>query len=116
MKVIFRPEICGLYDIIIREITDNIFRETGLVHFIEICSIEADNFDLQYYENIIIEEGHYWGLDDFSIDFRTDPKVHEIMKDCEGIKIIEVPDSAKIYIYSDDDGSESIHEEHRVWR
>jgi hypothetical protein len=29
--------------------------------------------------------------------------------------VVEIPDGVKWYIYADDDGSETIHEEHRIW-
>lgn len=31
------------------------------------------------------------------------------------LKIVEIPDSVEWYVYTDDDGSESVHERHRVW-
>ncbi len=31
-------------------------------------------------------------------------------------KVVELPDEVKWYLYVGEDGSESIHEEHRVWR
>lgn len=34
----------------------------------------------------------------------------------KGVKVVELPDGVKWYLRCDDDGSESIHEEHRVWR
>ena len=30
-------------------------------------------------------------------------------------KVVEIPDDVRWYIRSEDDGSESIHEEHRIW-
>ena len=34
--------------------------------------------------------------------------------DCSELKIVEIPDSVNWYI-SDDDGMETIEEEHRIW-
>lgn len=31
------------------------------------------------------------------------------------VKIVEIPEGVDWYIYSDDDGTETIHEQHRVW-
>lgn len=36
--------------------------------------------------------------------------------DCSCLKVVEVPDDVRWYIREDDDGSESVHEMHRVWR
>ena len=33
----------------------------------------------------------------------------------EGLKIVEIPDDVKWYIFQDDDGSETINEVHRSW-
>lgn len=33
----------------------------------------------------------------------------------KNIKVIEIPDDVKWYIHETDTGSESIHEEHRIW-
>jgi hypothetical protein len=32
------------------------------------------------------------------------------------LKVVEIPDDVEWYVYEADDGQESVHEEHRVWR
>ena len=32
------------------------------------------------------------------------------------LKVVEIPDGVDWYIYSDDDGSEAVHEKHRIWQ
>lgn len=38
------------------------------------------------------------------------------LKRLDGVKVCDIPDDIQWYIREDDDGSESIHEVHRVWR
>lgn len=75
--------------------------------------------DLSFYETVRYQF-NYWKHDPESIEIRTNPDVIESIKMLginagECLKIIEIPDGIQFYIHRCDDGSEQIHEKHRIW-
>jgi hypothetical protein len=76
--------------------------------------------------NTIIRDELIYCLDTSSQKFRTCSwLVEKVEKDggdsvvpvgsTTRLKIVEIPDGVEWYVYSNDDGSESINEKHRVW-
>jgi len=60
----------------------------------------------------------------FSIS-RDDPQLIEVVeelgtlanpKNGSQLKVVEIPDNVKWYVHSYEDGTEAVHEEHRVWK
>lgn len=72
-----------------------------------------------YYYTIKVVDGNMYDWDLESIEFRTDPLIHQFFHD-NGLldnqtKVIEIPDDVQWAIASWEDGSESIEENHRSW-
>lgn len=70
------------------------------------------------------EAAHFLWDRDFTMDEkRADPDLVKVVEELgdrangqfASLKIVEIPDDVKWYIYGPDFGNESIHEVHRVW-
>ncbi len=74
---------------------------------------ETDNLYIPYLDSI------YYNIC-YTNEFRTHPDIYlNVLKHLgvlgEGLKIVEIPDGVKFYIFGHDDGSEIINERHRTW-
>jgi hypothetical protein len=130
MKVIIAPEVCGFS--LSRECLEELFaRRPDL--FDEPFPAEelrlegqSDAELLDWHSSAVLREGHLYFLKEKEPGLRTDAVLLTALeaygdtalrgKDCGRLKILEVPDEARWYIREEDDGSESVHEMHRVWR
>jgi len=104
------------------------FYERKFSHSVNIHSeyIRVDNLDNYFYMSLndlgdilrddskLYSKENYFDQDTIlRDDINLIQAVEEIKP--EGLKIVEIPDDVKWYIFQDDDGSETINEVHRSW-
>lgn len=85
---------------------------------------QSDAELVDQYEYAVLHDGHLHFLDDTD-GARTDPLLLEQLR-ANGpcalsasdipLRIVEIPEDVEWYVFEADDGTESIHEKHRVWR
>jgi hypothetical protein len=130
MKVIIAPAVCGfslnrdcLEELFARrpELFDEPFPADELR-----LEGQTDAELLDWHSSAVMRQGHLHFLKEKDPDLRTDAVLLAALeaygdtalrgKDCSRLKVVEVPDDVRWYVREDDDGSESIHETHRVWQ
>jgi len=130
MKVIIAPEVCGFS--LSRDCLEELFaRRPDLFNDpfpAEELRLEGQSDEelLDWHSSAVLREGHLNFLKEKDPGLRTDAVLLAALaahgdtalrgKDCSHLKVVEVPDDVRWYIREDDDGSESVHETHRVWR
>ncbi len=82
-------------------------------------------FEPRHWPNGTFRDGMLYFLDDSLPQLRTDPELLALFDAhgsaalvgpcCLQLKAVEVPDDVAWHLVEHDDGSESIHENHRVW-
>jgi hypothetical protein len=86
----------------------------------------TEELEQMFGEHAIVTEFVLYFFKDKSPRLRTDPwligqvehDVRRVVKPGyeDGVKVLDIPDDVKWYLRAEDDGSESIHEEHRIWQ
>ncbi len=82
-------------------------------------------FDFSAWPNAVVHEGQLYFLMSHSAQLRCDPHLLAQFDArgseglcgpyCSQLKAVEVPDDARWHIFEYEDGSEAVHEDHRVW-
>lgn len=72
----------------------------------------VDLTHIHFLNNEVAVRKHPWFIE----QIERDP-VRVLKPTClDGLRVVDVPDDVEWYLHTADDGSESVHEKHRVWR
>jgi hypothetical protein len=81
---------------------------------------------LAWHTTAVLRGGILYFLKEKARELRTDPELVALIEaqgsavvqenGRDDLKLVEIPDDIDWYIRTEDDGSESIHESHRIWR
>lgn len=81
---------------------------------------------LAWYKSAVLRDGILYFLKDKAQELRTDAELVALIEargsaavqdsGRDGLKVVEIPEGVDWYIRTEEDGSESIHEVHRIWR
>jgi len=123
MKILIGPKVCGIRTAYTMELMKTLFEQFPQYF---VCDGEPENKDFwtDYWEyGTLLKDNLLYRLDlwytsNYGEAFRTDEKVHELFRklgEKGEYKIVEVPDDVEWYLFEGEDGSESIHEKHRIW-
>lgn len=72
----------------------------------------VDTEKIHFLNNIVAIRSNLWLIE----QVERDPIRVIDLSGLHSVRVCEIPDGIKWYLHEDDDGSESIHEEHRIWR
>jgi len=130
MKVIIAPGVCGfslsrtsLEELFVRR--PELFGEPFPADELRLEG-QSDADMLDWHANAVLRDGklHFLKYKDSRV--RTDTVLVALLDahgdaevrsaDCGPLKLVDIPDDVNWYIHSDEDGSESVHETHRVWQ
>ena len=87
---------------------------------------QTDEEVREWHDSAVLQGDSLYFLKDRDANLRTLPYLVGLLEDngsdaltgrfCSSLKIVELPDNVDWYLYSHDDGSEAVHERHRVWK
>ena len=87
---------------------------------------QTDEEVREWHDSAVLQGDSLYFLKDRNPELRTLPYLVELLEEkgsdaltgryCSSLKLVEFPDNGEWYLYTHDDGTEAIHERHRVWR
>jgi hypothetical protein len=131
MKIVIGTKACGLK--LRTEMIHALYARNpgffyGMPHdlwFLKDDGPESEAEFRKLFPEAVVGEAEVFFLKDADPALRTDPwlvaqvcvALPTVVKDDYrgGVKIVDVPDGVRWYIRADEDGSEKVHEEHRIW-
>lgn len=87
---------------------------------------QSDEEVREWHDSAVLQGSNLYFIKDRDAALRTHPYLLQLLEKegsdavagrfCSALKIVEVPDNVEWYLYTHDDGTEAIHERHRVWK